>query len=57
MSDARTIPERLARIETLLEEVLRAETDKEIRIRWLERKLWVGIGGLTLLTVALKFLH
>lgn len=57
MNDTRSIPERLTRIETLLEQVLAAETDKENRIRWLERKLWAGIGGLTLLTIALKFFH
>lgn len=45
-----TVLERLARIETKLDNVLEQKADQEIRIRWLERRLWVGMGGIGLIS-------
>ena len=41
--------ERLARIETLLEQLVRTDVDKESRLRALERRLYGASGVLALL--------
>lgn len=48
------------RLATLEEQVARAkeeQTDTEIRLRRIERNMYIGIGALTFLEVVLKFSH
>jgi hypothetical protein len=47
--------ERLARIETKLDELLLAKKDTEDRIRGLERARWLLAGAITLVAALFKF--